>query len=338
MSIFNPDPLRFPGSANTSNGTKANAGMDPAAATQWLQQQPWYQQTLASWGNPKTLTLGQRGYLARTAIAAGMDPSFGVGTNGEVENWSMNNPMFWAGVSGMTGGLGPVVNGGALADALPGAELGGSKMGITDLISGLLTGGNGGGVGGILNTAQNLSQVLGGAAGGAAALQGQSGQLANIQGNLQQQLYNDAVNRFLTQNVTLPSEGADMARKGDLQANVQDVRSTMTPGAGYSFSGGLRPSALGPNARQAGQNLSRQGLNLQSMQMPALPNIPNVQINPSGFQQALQYGALGSGVLGAFQKNPIQQWLASQNAGGGGGVLNYGPEDPYTSDPIPDGV
>jgi len=88
MPFANPEPLRYPGSAPTTGGTPAMPGASTDAATAWMQQQPWYRSTLASWGNPSVLTLGQRGYLARTAIQAGMDPSFGISTDGTVEDWS----------------------------------------------------------------------------------------------------------------------------------------------------------------------------------------------------------------------------------------------------------
>lgn len=221
----------------------------------------------------------------------------------------------------------------------------GGSMSLSGILGGLLGGGGGssGGSSGILSKIlPNLSQVLGGAAGGQAAQQSQQGQLATQQGNLQQQLYNDALNRFTMGRVGLPSQGASMAARGDLLANVKDVVPTMTPGAGYSFSGGIRPSALGPNARQAGANLSNAGLNLQSAQgdLPALPNFPNISTQPGGLQQALQYGALGSGVLGALgggqPAGSMPPWLQNMLKSGGGanqanpaaGLPAIGPQDP----------
>lgn len=54
---------------------------------------------------------------------------------------------------------------------------------------------------------------------------------------------------------------ASQAARGDLMANVQDARFTRPAGVpDMSLSGGLRPSALGPNAREAGRTLSNQSL------------------------------------------------------------------------------
>jgi hypothetical protein len=110
---------------------------------------------------------------------------------------------------------------------------------------------------------------------------------------------------------------------------VQDTKANYTPGMGYSFSGGLRPSALGPNARQAGQNLSNAGLSLQTNpqlpNVPAMPNFPSTM--PSGGERAANYGAIGTGLLSQFmpKQNFLQELLAqlakqgqaSQPPGGG---------------------
>lgn len=54
---------------------------------------------------------------------------------------------------------------------------------------------------------------------------------------------------------------AQQTARGDLMANVQDARFSRPAGvANISLSGGLRPSALGPNAREAGRTLSNQAL------------------------------------------------------------------------------
>jgi len=192
--------------------------------------------------------------------------------------------------------------------------------------------------GGGSNTANNLSNTLGGAASGMANQQNQQAMLAGARSNAAQTQYNNALNQALLQKMLAPQQGAQMAAKGDLQANVQDVTPVFTPGAGYSFTGGLRPSALGPNARQAGRNLSNAGLAWQGA--PGLPQQPDLlssfpQSTPSGLQQALQYGALGTGILGSFGQSPLQQILAQlqkqgaqQNpnptASGGGGGGDWG--------------
>lgn len=60
-----------------------------------------------------------------------------------------------------------------------------------------------------------------------------------------------------------PELRAEQARKGDLLANVQDVGVNASPEVMkhlVSFTGGKRPSALGPNAREAGRLMSDQAL------------------------------------------------------------------------------
>lgn len=119
MPLTNPDPLRYPGSASTTGGSSAPSGADTSSASSWLQQQPWYRDTLAKWGNPQTLSLGQRGYLARTAQQAGMNPSFGISPDGTVEDWStpMGAKIALAAFAAWAGGaeLGLLPNGSASA-------------------------------------------------------------------------------------------------------------------------------------------------------------------------------------------------------------------------------
>ncbi len=179
-----------------------------------------------------------------------------------------------------------------------------------------------------------LSNVMGGAASGLANQANQQSNLATAQGNMAQKNYTDQLNQAILQKLTLPATGAAMAAKGDVQANIQDMTPNFTPGQGYSFSGGLRPSLLGPNARAAGQNLSNAGVSAQSAQLPGMWQMPNFpSTTPGGLQQGLQYGALGTGILGALQpqQSPLQQILAKmgsqQNANPNSGFVPGGTPD-----------
>jgi hypothetical protein len=135
VPFSNPDPLRYPGNVPTTGGTRApNTPDDTATATAWLQAQPWYRQLLASWGNPQTLSLGQRGILTRTAISAGMNPNLSVGTDGSLETESPFSQIsriaaftmagYGAGkaAGGFGGGSGATANDAAGGVPIPGGE------------------------------------------------------------------------------------------------------------------------------------------------------------------------------------------------------------------------
>jgi hypothetical protein len=220
---------------------------------------------------------------------------------------------------------------------------GGASLALIPAISALSAASGGGGT----NIPSNMSQVMGSAASGMANQANQQSNLATAQGNMSQKNYTDQLNQAIMKAITLPATGAQMAAKGDVQANIQDMTPSFTPGAGYSFSGGLRPSDLGPNARTAGQNMSNAGVSAQSMQLPSMWQMPNFpSTTPSAGQQALQYGALGTGILGALQPSPLQQLLqkmgSQQNANPGTapGFVNGGtpdltdPNDPNTINPL----
>lgn len=152
------------------------------------------------------------------------------------------------------------------------------------------------------DNASATGQILGGAAGSASQNAFQGGQLALGQGQLQKSLYDAAMNRALTQ-ASLPSLGASQAAKGDLLANMKDVTASGSPQLMahlVNFSGGLRPSALGPNARQAGRNLSAAGLANQSLQLPQVPKMPDM---PSTLLPNILGGAgLTASLIGALRK------------------------------------
>lgn len=197
---------------------------------------------------------------------------------------------------------------------------GGASLALGPAAGGALDGLFGGGGG--QSALGSLSQNLGGAAAGQTALRQTNANIAGVQGNLAQKLYQDAQNKYLTGAVTMPTTGAAMAAKGDQLANVQDVVPQGNPyvmSHVVNYSGGLRPSNFGPNARQAGQNLSNAGLKLQTDQanLPALWQMPQgLSSTPGGLESTLNYGALGAGATNSISQI-IRQLLAKQTQGGG---------------------
>lgn len=166
------------------------------------------------------------------------------------------------------------------------------------------------------NTLTDLGQILGGAAAGRASGRATDAQLQLAQGALLKSLYDASLNRSLTQ-AALPNLRAKEAYTGDLMANVQDSQ-VQAPANVQShvvnFTGGLRPSALGPNARAAGATLSNIGAsNIGKDVLPEVPNAPNLP--QSNWLDSLLGGAgLGSSILGALAKG----------AGGSGGSSSGG--------------
>jgi hypothetical protein len=70
---------------------------------------------------------------------------------------------------------------------------------------------------------------------------------------------------------------AQQTVRGDLMANVQDARFSRPAGVpDMALSGGMRPSALGPNSREAGRTLSSQALSALKSGDSFMP------INPMG--------------------------------------------------------
>lgn len=167
---------------------------------------------------------------------------------------------------------------------------------------------------------QDVGGILGGAAGGAANRNLQSGQLSA-------QLYDAALRRALSQ-ASLPSLGAAQAVKGDMLQNVQDVQPSGSPAVMahlVNFSGGLRPSALGPNARQAGANLSKAGVANQSLQLPQAPEMPS-----SLLPNILGGTGLSASLIAALRKG-VPTSATPQN----GNFLPFGPpapDDPWNGD------
>lgn len=132
--------------------------------------------------------------------------------------------------------------------------------------------------------------------------------------------------------IEAPNTRASQVMRGDLMSNVQDVGVTGLPPQvpRIQFTGGLRPSALGPNARAAGSALSRQALQalLTGSDVPGatdfrsgLTKAPSITPLPeeSGWAKAGNVLGIGGGMLGGIA--PILAALAqlSQKQGGGGG-------------------
>jgi hypothetical protein len=70
------------------------------------------------------------------------------------------------------------------------------------------------------------------------------------------------------------------AMRGGLAANAQDVVANRPKGIpNVSFSGGIRPSAFGPQGREAGQELSRQAL-LRLMEGDKFEKLPSPTVLP----------------------------------------------------------
>jgi hypothetical protein len=118
---------------------------------------------------------------------------------------------------------------------------------------------------------------------------------------------------------------------GDALANVQDARvdapSHITR---FNVSGGMRPSALGPNARQAGAELSNQSLAALiegDSFMPIRPAGPvkldaNMPSGPSTFEQIMSLAGAAGNVYDGYQQRQIinQMQPQAQQPGTPGGV------------------
>jgi hypothetical protein len=120
-------------------------------------------------------------------------------------------------------------------------------------------------------------------------------QLAKLGGaRLLEDATKDRADRFLTDAQTR----ARQVGLGDLLANVQDVNIGGLPSyiPHIGISGGLRPSALGPNARAGGQNLSRMALEAQlsGSDIPNLPDVSGIGTPPPELAALPQSGKLDS--------------------------------------------
>lgn len=125
--------------------------------------------------------------------------------------------------------------------------------------------------------------------------------------------------------LTATDQRMGQAARGGMLANVQDMTVSHPRATTGSIQGGIRPSALGPEARQMGQLVARQAL-MQQMRgdkfapVPqqnwggAVLNQPGVSRlqQPSGLDAFLNIGALIGGGVGAVG-NALQQ--SQQNIG-----------------------
>lgn len=264
MPLVNPDPLKYPGAASTAGGTSTSSGASTDEATQWIQQQPWYRETLAKWGNPKTLTLGQRGYLARTAQQAGLNKDFGINTDGTVEDWSTPTgaKIALAAMAAWAGGvgLGVLPNGSAAAaptlEASMNAGMNATTSGIpsefgqtaVDTLTSAAPS-----TGSKLPDWLKLAEDVGGSLGAASAGRAQGRNLDNIANIGFAQAQNDLYNSELR----APQQIASNSVRGDILSNAKDVSIAAPSNIPVpQISGGLRPSMFSDSTRQLGKTIT----------------------------------------------------------------------------------
>lgn len=179
----------------------------------------------------------------------------------------------------------------------------------------------------------------------AAAAQGraQQGQLQQGQDRNALGLY-DAKLRAAQQALNQNSLLAHQAAQGGLMSNVQDVGINGLPDyiRKPTLSGGLRPSALGPGAKQAGSELQRRAI-LQLLAGPTnLPQAPTLTPlpNASGYDTANKWlGRAGAYAGALFPPSPYGQMGQPGSPGYvPGNVMNgnipMDPEDPMNASPL----
>ena len=112
--------------------------------------------------------------------------------------------------------------------------------------------------------------------------------------NLTEEATQDRADRVLTNS----KDRAQQVGLGDLLSNVQDVDIQGLPSyiPKVNFAGGLRPSALGPMSRQAGQNLAQQALQAQmsGSDIPNLPDTSQLGTDAPALSELQQSGKLDS--------------------------------------------
>lgn len=168
---------------------------------------------------------------------------------------------------------------------------------------------------------QDIGTVLGGAAAGRAAGTNAQNSTALQGGGLANNLYQSALDRAKLQ-AALPNFRAQQAVTGDQIANMQDVVPTGPANVMshvVNFTGGKRPSNLGPNARAAGAALSNIGAsNIGQDVLPQVPAMPNLS-NGGVLGNILGGGSLAASLLAAIQK------LGKGGSSGGGSGGGSGP-------------
>jgi hypothetical protein len=104
----------------------------------------------------------------------------------------------------------------------------------------------------------------------------------------------DRADRYLTD----AQARAKQVAFGDVLSNLQDVNIGGLPSyiPNIGISGGLRPSALGANARQAGRSLSQSALEAQlsGSDIPNLPNVSGLGTDAPALTELPQSGKLDS--------------------------------------------
>src|SRR5262252_9514247 len=196
--------------------------------------------------------------------------------------------------------------------------------------------------------------LSGSAAGAATARIGQGGYLNTRDLNKIHllQVMQEAAQRAATQNLAnakfttaLPGQGANEALRGSLIQNVQDVGANFganNPLANYmvNFTGGIRPSALGPEARAAGAGLAAHGAQLIANPDSFLQKVPgsgiggeslmpapglSEELNPSVWEKAAADASLALQLLQALRgKGGGSQSGGGGGTGGGGGGTGGG--------------
>lgn len=202
--------------------------------------------------------------------------------------------------------LGAPLAAGFLAPALAGVG-GGTAATSGAEMAGMGSGGALGtaGGGGLLSTLGSLGKHAGDIGelftGGGAGLA--NGRRADAQTNLQgTALNNRAQLESHAFNLQAPAARTQQVARGDVLATMQDAPATGDARIDKFNSGGLRPSAFGPDTRQAGETLKRQALQaLLSGSDQVTPQM--TQPSKAGTGEDLMSGlGLGAGLLGTLSK------------------------------------
>lgn len=229
------------------------------------------------------------------------------------------------GGGGAAAGIGGLGSGLTVASGLPAGMAGVGATGLgaggAALGGGAAAAGGGGSLLGTLGRVGQLGQLASGAASNLrqgryadAALQTDRDRLAAQNFSTQQNAVFNRNQQELQEkqfSLNAPKTRAQQAALGDVLARIQDVN--ITPPAGIqmaNISGGLRPSVLGPNARQAGDLLSREAvmalLDKRDQKFSPMPLLTPPAISPTPKAGASEniLGLLGTlgGVAGGINE------------------------------------
>lgn len=192
----------------------------------------------------------------------------------------------------------------------------------------------GGGSGGNLGT--DLGQGLGSIEEARANSRIAQGNLALKQGGLANEIYQASLGAKGLEN-SLDSKNYDSSMKGLLAAHMQDVgvdAPASLNGHLTTFTGGLRPSAIGPEGRALGANMAQfKSSQIGNEGLPAAPAVPDIP-QPDFMDSLLNGASAGTGLLGIIGKylpknTPV---LGSRSNGVGNiGALVPGQDDPMAS-------